>query len=198
MISPPVCIIHTMTFYHISSIKARNFLKIQKVRCFAEKTGKVRANRKILFESNYVFLYNRNVRAGGSGSEGDLMLFVGVDLVKIERWERILEKFPARAEKIFTPDEIAHCEKKGKKRAESYAALWGAREAAGKALGIGIFGSAWQDAYVTWSKWGAPELHLKGTFEKRARELGVTEMSISISHEDHMSIAVVVMAGGKS
>ena len=50
------------------------------------------------------------------------MLFVGVDLVKIERWERILEKFPARAEKIFTPDEIAHCEKKGKKRAESYAA----------------------------------------------------------------------------
>ena len=174
------------------------FAKIQKVRCFAEKTGKVRANRRILFESKYVFLYNRNVRAGGSGSEGDLMLFVGVDLVKIERWERILEKFPARAEKIFTPDEIAHCEKKGKKRAESYAALWGAREAAGKALGIGIFGSAWQDAYVTWSKWGAPELHLKGTFEKRARELGVTEMSISISHEDHMSIAVVVMAGGKS
>ena len=57
------------------------------------------------------------------------MLFVGVDLVKIERWERILEKFPARAEKIFTPDEIAHCEKKGKKRAESYAALCGAHEA---------------------------------------------------------------------
>ena len=83
MISPPVCIIHTMTFYHISSIKARNFLKIQKVRCFAEKTGKVRANRRILFESKYVFLYNRNVRAGGSGSEGDLMLFVGVDLVKM-------------------------------------------------------------------------------------------------------------------
>lgn len=51
-------------------------------------------------------------------------MYVGVDLVKIERWERILEKFPARAEKIFTAEEIAHCEKKGKKRAESYAALW--------------------------------------------------------------------------
>lgn len=78
-------------------------------------------------------------------------MYVGVDLVKIDRWERILEKFPARAEKIFTAEEIAHCEKKGKKRAESYAALWGAREAAGKALGIGIFGSAWQDAFVTWT-----------------------------------------------
>ena len=75
-------------------------------------------------------------------------MYVGVDLVKIERWERILEKFPARAEKIFTAEEIAHCEKKGKKWAESYAALWGAREAAGKALGIGIFGSAWQDAFA--------------------------------------------------
>lgn len=41
-------------------------------------------------------------------------MFVGVDLVKIARWERILEKFPRRAEKIFTEEEIAHCEKKGK------------------------------------------------------------------------------------
>lgn len=124
-------------------------------------------------------------------------MYVGVDLVKIDRWERILEKFPARVEKIFTPEEIAHCEKKGKKRAESYAALWGAREAAGKAMGIGIFGSAWQDAYVTWTKWGAPVLHLKGTFEKRAKELGIKEMSISISHENNMAIAVVVMGGEK-
>lgn len=125
-------------------------------------------------------------------------MYVGVDLVKIDRWERILEKFPARAEKIFTAEEIAHCEKKGKKRAESYAALWGAREAAGKALGIGIFGSAWQDAFVTWTKWGAPVLHLQGTFQKRAEHLGITDMSISISHEEHMAIAVVVMAGGRN
>ena len=123
-------------------------------------------------------------------------MYVGVDLVKIDRWERILEKFPARAEKIFTAEEIAHCEKKGKKRAESYAALWGAREAAGKALGIGIFGSAWQDAYVTWTKWGAPLIHLQGTFAKRAKELGIKDTSISISHEENMAIAVVVMAGG--
>lgn len=123
-------------------------------------------------------------------------MYVGVDLVKVDRWQRILEKFPARVEKIFTREEIEHCEKRGKRRAESYAALWGAREAAGKALGIGIFGSAWQDAYVTWTKIGAPILHLQGTFKKRAGELGIKEMSISISHEDNMAIAVVVMAGG--
>lgn len=32
-----------------------------------------------------------------------------------------------------------------------------------------------------------------GNFEKRAEKLGITDMSVSISHEDGMSIAVVVM-----
>jgi holo-[acyl-carrier protein] synthase len=122
-------------------------------------------------------------------------MLIGVDVVQIDRWERILEKFPKRVDKIFTEEEKAHCEKKGKKRAESYAALWGAREAAGKALGIGIFGSAWQDAFVTWGKWGAPEIHLQGTFKKRADELGVKRCSISISHEAGIAVTVVAMEG---
>lgn len=120
-------------------------------------------------------------------------MYVGVDLVKAARWERICEKFPARLEKMFTEEERAHCEANGKNKAFSYAALWAAREAAGKALGIGILGSGFGDAYLSWTKWGAPVLHLQGNFEIRAKELGVTDMSISISHEDGMAIAVVVM-----
>ncbi len=122
-------------------------------------------------------------------------MYVGIDLVKAERWERIVEKFPARLEKMFTEEERDHCEKKGKNKAYSCAALWAAREAAGKALGIGILGSGFGDAYLTWTKWGAPILHLQGNFEKRAEELGITDMSISISHENGMSVAVVVMEG---
>jgi len=120
-------------------------------------------------------------------------MLVGVDLVKESRWERIVEKFPARLEKMFTETERAHCDAKGKNCAESYAALWAAREAAGKALGIGILGSGFGDAFLTWTKWGQPILHLTGQFEKCAAELGVTDMSVSISHENGMSIAVVVM-----
>ena len=115
-------------------------------------------------------------------------MYVGVDMVKAARWERICEKFPSCLEKMFTEEERAHCESKGKNKAYSYAALWAAREAAGKALGIG-FG----DAYLSWTKWGAPVLHLQGNFEKRAEKLEITDMSVSISHEDGMSIAVVVM-----
>ena len=65
--------------------------------------------------------------------------------------------------------------------------------AAGKALGIGILGSGFGDAYLSWTKWGAPVLHLQGNFEKQAEKLGITDISVSISHEDGMSIAVVVM-----
>lgn len=121
---------------------------------------------------------------------------IGIDLVKTDRWEKLLAKHPSAAEKVFTAEEIAHCEKKGKKRAESYAALWGVREAAGKALGIGVFGSGWKDAHVTWTSLGAPVLRLQGNFRKRARELGVTEASVSMTHEDHTAAAVVVMNGG--
>lgn len=79
--------------------------------------------------------------------EKEQPMYVGVDMVKAARWERICEKFPSRLEKMFTEEERAHCESKGKNKAYSYAALWAAREAAGKALGIGIFGSGFGDAY---------------------------------------------------
>lgn len=120
-------------------------------------------------------------------------MYVGVDLVKIERWEKIIKKYPNRIKKIFTKEEIEHCEKKGIKKAQSYAALWGAREATGKALGIGMKGAMWQDAYVTWTELGAPQLHIKGEFKKRADEMGITQMTMSISHEDNLSITVVVL-----
>lgn len=124
------------------------------------------------------------------------MIYTGIDLVRTERWEKLLTKRPSQAERIFLPEEIAHCEAKGTHKYESYAALWAVREAAGKALGIGIFGSSWKDAYLTWTNWGAPVLHLAGTFAARAAALGVTDMSVSVSHDGGIAAAVVVMQGG--
>lgn len=124
-------------------------------------------------------------------------MYIGLDLVKVTRWQRICEKFPGRLEKIFTEEERNHCNTKGKRSADSYAALWAVREAAGKALGTGILGSGFGDAYLTWTKWGMPQLHLQGKLRERAEMLGVTDIAVSISHEDGMVAAVVVM-GAKS
>ncbi len=120
-------------------------------------------------------------------------MYIGLDLVKVTRWQRICEKFPGRLEKIFTEEERNHCNTKGKRSADSYAALWAVREAAGKALGTGILGSGFGDAYLTWTKWGMPQLHLQGKLRERAEMLGITDIAVSISHEDGMAAAVVVM-----
>ena len=120
-------------------------------------------------------------------------MYIGLDLVKVTRWQRICEKFPGRLEKIFTEEERNHCDTKGKRSADSYAALWAVREAAGKALGPGILGSGFGDAYLTWTEWGMPQLHLQGKLQERAETLGVTDIAVSVSHEDGMAAAVVVM-----
>ena len=49
--------------------------------------------------------------------EKEQPMYVGVDMVKAARWERICEKFPSRLEKMFTEEERAHCESKGKNKA---------------------------------------------------------------------------------
>lgn len=48
--------------------------------------------------------------------EKEQPMYVGVDMVKAARWERICEKFPSHLEKMFTEEERAHCESKGKIR----------------------------------------------------------------------------------
>ena len=61
----------------------------------------------------------------------------GIDIAETERIERALERHGERfSQKIFTPAEIAYCER-FKNRAERYAARFAAKEAAFKALGTG-------------------------------------------------------------
>ena len=43
-------------------------------------------------------------------------MYIGVDMVKAARWERICEKFPSRLEKMFTEEERAHWRQKEKIR----------------------------------------------------------------------------------
>lgn len=118
---------------------------------------------------------------------------VGLDISAVGRWEKILCDRPDLLTRVFTEEEIAHANKKGMGKAASYAALWAAREAAGKALGTGFAGASWKDAFVSFDDSGAPHLHLSGLFQERAESLGVHDMALSISHETEWAAAVVIM-----
>lgn len=122
-----------------------------------------------------------------------MVVGIGVDLVETARIAENIEQHGDRfIRRLYTPAEIAYCEKfKGK--AERYAARFAAKEAAFKALGTGWReGVRWLDVEVVNLPSGKPELLLHGRAGEIARALGVARTSISISHADEYAVVQVV------
>ncbi|MDI6870190.1 MAG: holo-ACP synthase [Bacillota bacterium] len=119
----------------------------------------------------------------------------GVDLVEVERIEQALaregESFRKR---VYTPEEAQYCETRGRGKFRSYAARFAAKEAAAKALGMGIReGVSWNEIEVRVDHQGQPELRFYGQTRERVKKLGVTGCSVSLSHCEHYAMAMVVM-----
>ncbi len=120
------------------------------------------------------------------------MLTTGVDIIEIARVEQSLERWGARfIRRVFTPSELAFC----RGRAHELAVRFAAKEAVSKALGTGIWcadGIWWHDVEVLADPRGKPFVHLSGRAQQRADELGLREISISLSHSDNYAVAFVV------
>jgi holo-[acyl-carrier protein] synthase len=119
---------------------------------------------------------------------------VGTDLMEIGRIEQSIARFGDRfLARVFTPAEIAYCQRK-KNAAESFAARFAAKEAGAKALGTGISqGISWLELEVTREPGGKPGLLLCGRAADRARVLGITRISLSLTHSRESALAVVIM-----
>jgi holo-[acyl-carrier protein] synthase len=115
---------------------------------------------------------------------------IGVDLVDVQRVERILSRRSSFVERVFTPGEIAYCGRQASP-AECYAARWAAREACRKSLG-GIREMRWHDVSVERAQSGAPRLALRGTSRARADALAVSEVMVALTHERRMAAAFCV------
>lgn len=122
-----------------------------------------------------------------------MIVGTGVDITETGRIEHALQHHGERfAKRLYTPREIAYCQQ-FKNRAERFAARFAAKEAAFKALGTGWReGVRWLDVEVTHQPSGKPELLLIGRAEELARALGVTRMSVSLSHSNHYAVAQVI------
>ena len=112
---------------------------------------------------------------------------LGVDLVDVERVETILARRKTFRQRVFTPEEIEYCESQGSPAA-CYAARWAAREACRKALG-GVSDMGWKDVSVRRDASGPPRLNLRGSSKRRANELGVSEVLVTLTHERRMAAA---------
>ena len=121
-----------------------------------------------------------------------MILRTGVDLIEIARIEEVIARHGKHyLERIYTPAELEQCDK----RAESLAGRFAAKEAVSKALGCGIGDVTWKEIEVLGDEQNAPILILHGAAAQKAKELGVVNWSVSISHSQSHSVAFVVMAG---
>lgn len=118
----------------------------------------------------------------------------GVDLVDVARLERMLaDSSPGFLASAWTKAEQADSEL----RPDRLAARWAAKEAAMKALGVGIGTLSPTDIEVRIDEFGAPELLLHGSARARSEDLNLKHWSLSLSHEGGLAIAfVVALAGG--
>jgi len=120
---------------------------------------------------------------------------IGVDLVKVTRIATALEKHGDRfLQRIFTPQEILYC--RGKARTASTLALrFAAKEAFSKALGVGLRkdGIRWREVEVVPNPMGKPEFKVTGRAAELCAEAGITNMHLTLTDEDHLALAVVVL-----
>ena len=117
------------------------------------------------------------------------MLVTGIDIIEIHRIRDVVARWGDRfLRRIYTPEELAFCNGKENRLAARFAA----KEAASKALGLGIRGIAWKEIEVVRQRGHPPSLILHGRAAKRAEFLGIAHLTISISHSRDYAVASVV------
>ena len=114
---------------------------------------------------------------------------VGIDLIDIDRIVAVLGRFPDRFRtRVLTDPEQRYCGR----RVERIAGRWAAKEAISKVLGLGVRGVGWREIEILPNYAGAPQVRLYARAARRAEALGLEDVTVSISHERRMAVAVAV------
>lgn len=119
---------------------------------------------------------------------------IGVDLVKIPRMRRVVERWQDRfLRRVFTDAEIAYCRKR-RDPVPHLAARFAAKEAALKALGIGLrLGVSWRELEVRRERGEPPVLVLSGKSLKIVQALGGRRLLLSLTHDGDYALAQCVL-----
>ncbi len=117
------------------------------------------------------------------------MLVTGVDIIEIVRVKDVAERHGERfLKRIYTPGEVAYC----RGRPPQLASRFAAKEAVMKALGTGARGVSWREIEVVRPPGGPPSLRLHGRALKKAEDLGIHSLAVSLSHSRDFAVASVV------
>jgi holo-[acyl-carrier protein] synthase len=105
---------------------------------------------------------------------------LGVDIIRVDRIRQALDRFGDRfVERVLTPAEARYV----RRRPETFAGRWAAKEAVSKVLGLGVRGIGWRDLEIERLPTGQPAVRLHGRAAERADQLGLERVAVSITHE---------------
>ncbi len=119
------------------------------------------------------------------------MVGVGIDSVEVERFREMLERQPKMLERLFTDGEKAYGAEFADPAA-SLAARFAAKEAAMKAMGVGLGAFGFHDVEVIKDEDGPPRLLLHGEASALSERLGVSNWRLSLTHTCSVATAMVI------
>ena len=122
---------------------------------------------------------------------------IGVDLVKIDRMEKVLKRWGDRfIKRVFTEEEALFCHNRAFPPS-SFALRFSAKEAFSKAIGLGMRrGIRWRDIEVFHFPTGKPGIKLWGRSREICKENNIINVLLSLSDEKGYGIAMVVLEQG--
>jgi len=119
-------------------------------------------------------------------------IYVGTDLIEIDRVRRALARYDRFRDRCFTPAEQAYCESRPNP-AQSYAGRFAGKEAVGKALGFGVARAfAWREIEIVGRP--KPSVRLSGRVAAWAEKVGAGAVDLSMTHSRDLAQAVAVVS----
>ena len=120
---------------------------------------------------------------------------IGIDLVRVDRIGKALERWGSRFEKrVFTDRELEACSDRSRNRIKCLAVRFAAKEAFAKAMGTGIRPPlSWLDIEVVNDESGKPSVALSLQALDHCRSLGVRSRHLSLTDDGEYGAAVVVV-----
>ena len=135
-----------------------------------------------------------------------MIVSMGVDIIEIDEIKNSIQRSKRFLERVYTEKEIWYCESKINKFS-SYAARFAAKEAVMKALGTGWSnGIQWKHIEVRNYNYdeagnsmkalniygGKPEILLHREAQQRAKDMGINNIIVSLSHSNDYAVATVM------
>lgn len=122
------------------------------------------------------------------------MIGLGIDLCEVSRMEYTLQRNEGFLNRFFTAEERAYLDGRGKMVAQSVAAMFAAKEAFLKALGVGLSGGiAMADVGVLHDALGCPHYALSGQAQQMLAAKGAQTAHLSLTHDAGIAAAVCVL-----